>query len=156
MLKTNKVGNPKRYSWNELRMNFPRKLPHYKERETRTIKKFIELGILPGDYIFDFRLPYELSDTEKLYSASEQRMLIALKSMRLDAVVETKDCIWVLEACNGLELSYTGKLIGYADIYKELYKPDLPVKLGVIGLKENTMARRALERMGVKIWLVTI
>ena len=155
MLNAAKIGNPKRYTFNELRTNFPHELPHYKIGETRTIKRFIELGYLPGDYVFDFRLPYQLTDTEKLYSESEQRMMINLKSMRIDAVVETAEAIWILEVCRGLELSYTGKLIGYTDIYKQLYKPSKPIKMGVVGLDDNVMARGALERMGVKVWLVS-
>lgn len=154
MLNVPKVGKPKRYSWKELVTAFPAKLPHYKVRETETLRRFVKLGYLPGDYIFDFRLPYELTAAEKMLSEAEQRMMINLKSMRIDAVVETADEIWILEVCKGLELSYTGKLLGYTDLYKEIFHPSKPVKMGVVGIEDDIMARRALERMGMKIWIV--
>jgi len=149
-----KVGAHKRYTFDELKKVFPPSLPHYKENETRIIKRFIELNILDGDYVFDFRLPYELSEREKLFSESEQRMMINLKSMRIDAVVKRHDEIWIIEVAKGLELSYTGKLLGYTHLYKELYRPAVPVKMGVVAVDDNSMARRALEQMGVKVWIV--
>ena len=156
MLNAEKIGRPKRYSSKELKTNFPSSLPHYKEKEVEILKRFINLDLLPGDYVFDFRLPYELTEPEKLLPESEQRMMMALKSMRIDAVVERPEEIWILEVAKGLELSYTGKLLGYTNIYKELYHPGVPVKMGVVAIEDNTMARRALEQMGIKVWLVKI
>lgn len=154
LLKNPKVGKPKRYSFQELLTKFPDKLPHYKVKEVETLKRFITLNLLPGDYTFDFRLPYELTEAEKLMEESMQRMFINLKSMRIDAVVETEDNIWILEVAKGLELSYTGKLLGYTDLYREIFGAPKPLKMGVVARDDNPMARRALERMGVKIWIV--
>lgn len=154
MLSSPKIGNPKKYTFAELKTAFPSKLPHYKVKEVETLKTFIKLDLLPGDYTFDFRLPYELTEAEKLLSESEQRMMINLKSMRIDAVVERADEIWILEVAKGLELSYTGKLLGYADIYKTKYGDGRPVKMGVVAHDDNVMARGALVRMGVKIWII--
>jgi len=150
------VGKNLKISWEELRRNFPITLPHYKTKEIQTIKKFIELELLPGDYSFDVRLPYELSEREKMTSLGEQRMFKALKSMRIDAVVETPDEIWILEVAKGLELSSTGKLLGYTDLYREIFRPTKRLRMGIVAIDENLMARRALERMNVKIWLVSI
>jgi len=150
------VGKNLKLTWAQLTEKFPRKLPHYKENETKTIKRFIELGYLPGDYSFDVRLPYQLSERELKLGEGERRMMRALKSMRIDAVVEAKDVIWVLEVCRGLELSYTGKILGYTNLYKDIFKPDKPLKMGVVGLQDDVLARRALEQMGVKIWIVKI
>lgn len=150
------VGMNLKLSWEELRTKFPSSLPHYKKNEIETLKRFVELGILPGDYSFDVRLPYELTEREKVLPEPEQRMMMALKSMRIDAVVETAGEVWILEVCKGLELSYTGKLLGYTDLYKEIFMPTKPIRMGVVGIDENTMARRALEGRGIKVWLIKI
>jgi len=150
-----KVGYNLKLSWQQLKTAFPVSLPHYKKNEVQTIKRFVQLGYLPGDYSFDVRLPYELTERENVLSEPEQRMMMALKSMRIDAVVETPAEIWIIEVCKGLELSYTGKLLGYTDLYKEIFKPTKPIRMGVVGIDENTMARRALENMGVTVWLVS-
>jgi len=151
-----KIGTHLKKTWNELKAMFPPSLPHYKVKEVETLKQFVKLGALPGDYSFDVRLPYELSEREKSLHPTEQRMMMFLKSMRIDAVVETDKEIWILEVAKGLELSYTGKLLGYTDLYKEIFKPTKPLRMGVVAVNDNTMARRALERMGVKIWIVSI
>ena len=151
-----KIGRPKRYTFKELKTSFPAKLPHYKEKETIILKRFIELNLLPGDYVFDFRLPYVLTEREQEISESEQRMMINLKSMRIDAVVKTPTDVWIIEVAKGLELSYTGKLLGYAYLYREMYKPGLPVHMGVVAVKDNVLARRALEHMGTKIWILEV
>ena len=155
MLNAPKVGKPRRYSFHELRTAFPKRLPHYKIKETEILNRFIKLGHLVGDYVFDFRLPYELTEGEKLLPVEEQRMLVSLKSMRIDAVVETPNEIWIVEVAKGLELSYTGKLLGYTLLYKKLFKPMKPIKMAVVAVKDNVMARWALEELGTKIWIVS-
>jgi len=142
------------YSWEQLKTAFPTSLPHYKEREVDTLRRFVDGNYLPGSYSFDVRLPYEPTPAEKLLTNYELKMIIALKSMRIDAVVETPNEIWILEVANNLQLSYTGKLIGYADLYKRIYQPTKPVKMGVVALEDSPLAREALERMGIKIWIV--
>lgn len=151
-----KIGKPVTYTSEWLKLHFPIKLPHYKTREVQTIKKFVMSDILPGIYSFDVRLPYELTVKEKLLAPEEQRMMLALKSMRIDAIVETPDELWVLEVTRGLELSYTGKLLGYAHLYRKLFKPTKEIKMGIVALEDNPLARSALEDMGVKIWFVKI
>ena len=151
-----KVGTHLEMTWQQLKTNFPPSLPHYKELERKTIQKFVELQILPGKYTFDFRLPYELSQKELQTTPQEQRMFKYLKSMRIDVVVETPKEIWIIEVAKSLQLSYTGKILGYTDLYKEIYKPTLPVRMAVVATEDKPQARRALEHMNVKIWMVTI
>lgn len=155
-LRIPKVGKPKIYTWSELKRAFPAKLPHYKKIEMEELKRFVDLNILPGDYVFDFRIPYQLTESEKLLSESEQRMLIALKSFRIDALVETKDEVWVLEVCRGSKLSYTGKLIGYSVLYRDQFKPAKRIRMGIITLEENIMIMKALEMLGISYFKVTI
>ncbi|KYK27418.1 hypothetical protein AYK26_06965 [Euryarchaeota archaeon SM23-78] len=156
MIDKTKIGMNYTLTWQQLKTNFPNSLPHYKKKEVETIKRFVQLSILPGTYSFDVRLPYELTDREKNLPEPEQKMMISLKSMRIDAIIETNNEIWIIEVCKGLELSYTGKILGYTDLYKTIFKPNKPVKMGVVGIDDNVLARRALENMGIKIWLVSI
>lgn len=150
------IGKPIKYSFDKLLTVFPKKLPHYKEIEVETLKKFVDLNFLPGDYSFDVRIPYELTEEEKKLAEEEKRMIINLKSMRIDAVVETADEVWILEVAKNIKLSYTGKLEGYAFLYKKIYKPTKPVKKGVVALVDSKMAREALEHMDTKIWIVKL
>lgn len=142
------------FSWQQLKTEFPERLPHYKEQEINTIKVFIDGNYLPGKYTFNVHLPYEPTEKEKMLTKNELKMIIALKSMRIDLIAETGTDVWVLEVAKNLKLSYTGKLLGYAHLYNKIFKPTKPLRMGVIAREDDVLARDALEAQKIKIWIV--
>jgi len=142
------------FTWAQLKEKFPERLPHYKELEIVTIRIFIDGNYLPGKYTFNKHIPYQPNEKEKLLTDQELRMIIALKSMRIDLIVETIENVWVMEVAKNLKLSYTGKLLGYTHLYNRMFKPKKPLRMGVIAREEDVLSREALEAQGIKIWIV--
>jgi len=127
------------------------KYPHFKPIETQIAKKFLRKYRIPGNYIFDFRLPVELPPRVELYPPEVRRALRALKARRLDIVIETKELDYLVEIKVRANAYGIGQLLAYREIYTTKVKPGKPTQLLLVCEESDKDIEEVAKRFGITI-----
>jgi hypothetical protein len=77
-----------------------------------------------------------------------------LTRLRIDAVGETKDEIWIFEVKHKIGRSALGQLIEYGDWYVHDFRPEKPVRLAAVGRETDPSTMESFRRRGMYIFLV--
>jgi len=135
-------------------MVLPRKFPHMRPAEAELMRKFHLKDILRGTWSYDVKLYPELPLRAKEWSESEKRMWLELHALRIDAVCETIDTIWLIEVKEKLSPIAVGELEIYEPLYLEQYSPTKPVKKMIVTGVDNPLIRPLLKAKGITLHLV--
>ena len=77
-----------------------------------------------------------------------------LTKLRIDAVGETKNEIWVFEVKYRAGRSALGQLIAYADWFMYEYSPKKPLRLAVVCRQVDNNMIEPFRRRGIEIFIV--
>jgi len=83
-----------------------------------------------------------------------RRMMIQLTQLRIDAVGETKDAIWIFEIKIRAGMSAIGQLISYAEWYRKQYNPEKPIRLAVVAEFYDPNVEVIYATRGIRLFLV--
>ncbi len=106
-----------------------KRYPHFKPIETEIAKMFIRKYKIPGDYIFDFRLPVEEIPRWRSYPEYIQRAIRSLKARRIDIVIRDKEMTYLVEVKDRLNAQCIGQLLVYREIYSKKVEYGKPIGL---------------------------
>jgi len=84
-----------------------------------------------------------------------RRMAEAITKLRIDAVIERVDEIWIIEIKEKASLSAVGQLITYSNYYTKEFKPMKPVNVGVICDYFNPSIIDICEQYSIAIFKVS-
>ena len=127
------------------------KYPHFKPIETQIAKKFLRKFRIPGNYIFDFRLPVELPPRVEEYPPEVRRALRSLKARRLDIVIETKEMDYLIEIKERANAYGIGQLLAYKEIYTTKVKPGRLVQLLLVCEESDPDIERVAKSFGITV-----
>jgi len=130
------------------------KFKHFQAGEVAAVERFQAKGYLVGEYRFDVPLRTITKEQEMLVIPVERASYLYRSSKKIDLVVETWAAIWIIEVKWKVRPSAVGQLIVYRDMYKELFQPAKPIKLGIIAALDDISTRKVAEKMGFTIWIV--
>ena len=116
------------------------KIPPYYYERYRYLKKMAEV---------DPKYKEELRVVEATIKSFE-----ALTKLRIDAVGETKDAIWIFEVKPRAGRSALGQLLSYAYWYEKQYKPRKVIKLAVVCTAVDTNLIPLYDKYGIYIFNV--
>jgi hypothetical protein len=77
-----------------------------------------------------------------------------LRAKRIDLVVKEDTKHWVIEITPKLSKAAIGGVEVYRDLYKEQYRPNLPVAVGVVVEVDDPAYRPYCEKANIKVWIV--
>jgi len=110
----------------------PTLYPHMKAHESAIWERFLEVA--PWT-VRSIRYDVRLGRGAEAPAGSPdwvQRMVWALSTKRVDAVVETQDATILVEVKDRASLSAVGQLLGYLALYVEQYKPQRRMRLALV------------------------
>lgn len=82
------------------------------------------------------------------------RMVAAVTTPRIDAVVYRKSEIWLMEIKEIVNLATLGQLLTYEHYFIQEYKPMKPVKLGVVASDYKIAVEEVLSRYNVTMFII--
>jgi len=127
------------------------KYPHFKRIETEIAKRFIRKFRIPGNYIFDFRLPVELPPRIEQYPPNVRRALRALKARRIDIVIETPELDYLVEIKTRANAYGVGQLLAYNEIYTTKVKPGRRTQLLLVCEVADIYMKKACKALGITL-----
>ena len=93
-------------------------------------------------------------EAEIILTEAEKRNIIERHAMRIDAVVYTDSCIWLLEVKDRVRKSAIGQLLVYKEWFEKNYRPVLPIRLAIVAAVDDVMVRAVAEKLGIQVFLV--
>jgi hypothetical protein len=130
------------------------KYPHMGPEESAIWTDFLRKTDLEFvDIRYDVRVgppnvPPHMMDLAKATGLDE------LTRIRIDAVGETKDEIWIFEVKHKIGRSALGQLLEYGDWYVHDFSPTKHVRLAAVGRVTDPSTEESFRRRGMFIFLV--
>ena len=139
-----------------LERHFVLRFKHFKPREAEIAYVAYQLGLLPGNCIFNYLLhpperPRRLWETEKEYLLWK-----FLRAKEIDAVCETDNEIYIIEFKDRARPSGIGQLLTYRELYIQQEKPRKPVKLRYIVGEGDPQVEETCKRLGIEVYVLDI
>jgi len=103
---------------------------------------------------WDVHLEVQEVEIPAHWTKKDMRLYHALYDKRIDLVVHSDDSIWVMEITPKLSKMAIGGCLAYKDLYEKQFKPDLPVKMGIIVEVDDPNYHSTLEKLDIRLWVV--
>ena len=122
----------------------------------------VRIGIanVPKHYLERYEQLKKLAEIDPRYK-EELRVVeatiksyAALTKLRIDAVGETEDAIWIFEVKPRAGRSALGQLLAYGYWYQVEYQPRKPIKLAVVCIAVDHNMKALFERYGIYVFNV--
>jgi hypothetical protein len=135
-------------------LKLPKRIPHLKPEEMRVWERFAASNIISGKVYADVHLKPPDIPKPAFATPEEWAWYAYLKSPRIDAVIETSDCIYVVQVKDWLRQSAIGEVQFYYYHYINEFKPTKPVKMMIVAGRDNPKVREVCEKLGILVYIV--
>ena len=112
------------------------------------------MRILDGEYIYDVHLDVPDLVFPDWYTEKEIQMWKTLRAKRIDLVVKQPDRHWVIEITPKLSKAAVGGCLFYRELYKEQYKPGVPVFCAVVCEVDDPAYHIITKKESIRVWVV--
>jgi len=109
---------------------------------------------LPGKYEWDVHLTVEEPEIPAWWTKTDVKIYHGLWDKRIDLVVHNTHAIWIMEITPKVSKAAIGGCLAYQELYEKQFKPDLPVKLGIIVEMDDPNYHSTLKKLGIQLWVV--
>lgn len=83
-----------------------------------------------------------------------QAVFESLTRLRIDAVGYRPGVVWLFEVKPFAGIGTVGQLIGYGELYIKDWRPEVPVRLGVVTDRFQPAVGEVFRSEGIEVWLV--
>jgi hypothetical protein len=127
---------------------------HLKADEKAIAKRFVESGVLPGEYVYDLALESPDVVFPAHWTKQDFEHWSGLRAKRIDIVVHAPAAEWILEVTPKLSKAAIGGVITYRELYMRQFKPVFPVHLGIVVEVDDLAYHETCRRYGITLWVV--
>ena len=134
------------------------KLPvkHYKPRELQLAYLAVQMKILRGRCVFNYRLEPPLRPRRPGESEEEYLWWQFLRSKEIDAVCFEGDTAYIVEFKDRARPSGVGQLLTYRDLFLEQTKWRGKVKLYYIVGEGDPQVEEVCKRLGIEVFVLGV
>jgi len=122
--------------------------------EREIAERFIAKKIITGKYSFQYRLPTEYKPIPKELLPEERRMILALRELKIDILIETPTLDYICEVKRQTDTRMLGQLETYRNIYVTKVKPGRAVQLVAIVEAEDPTLKAVFAERGIRVIVV--
>jgi hypothetical protein len=130
-------------------MSAPVKIRHFKEHELAQAQRFMERGVLQGEWAFSVPLETETSRKVLERDPATPFWLRYSWMMKIDAVVRMPGKVALVEFDVRPRFSTLSQIQYYALLYEEQYNPGVPLELWLVYGRPSPDVLRQARRMGI-------
>jgi len=122
--------------------------------ERLTAERWIKGGWLKGVYKFGVVLhtPHSLRMARSEDPLVRKEAVLA--AWKIDIVVETRDEVWIIQVSDKPRDSAISRLLKYKFEYEKQYKPEKPVRLGLVAAVDDVAFHGYMRELGITWWIV--
>jgi len=122
--------------------------------ERATMRRFLDLKLLGGRYGFGVLLDTPASKRIRARGGRFYEGEAKLAMWKIDAVCHTPAAVWILQVSDMPRDSAIAKLLKYKQAYKEQYKPDKMIRLGLIAAVDRPEYHPVMLEHDIRWWIV--
>ena len=127
---------------------------HLKKDEKAIAERWVRQIPIQGPREYDVHLAVEEPETPAWWTKKDIKIYHGLWDKRIDLVVHSDTAIWIMEVTPKLSKAAVGGCQVYKELYEKQFKPELPVKLGIIVEMDDPNYHSTLEKLEIKLWVV--
>jgi len=109
---------------------------------------------IQGKREYDVHLQVKEPETPAWWTKQDIKIYHGLWDKRIDLVVHADAAIWIIEITPKLSKAAVGGCEVYKELYEKQFKPELPVKMGIIVEMDDPNYHSTLEKLDIKLWVV--
>jgi len=95
-----------------------------------------------------------LPELPAYWSKREVQLYAHSRHKRIDLVVHADDTIWIMEITPLLSKPAIGGCLAYKDMYEKQFKPEKPVRCGIIVEVDDPAYHDTLKNLDIELWVV--
>jgi len=114
----------------------------------------VNLVPIQGQREWDVHLEVPLPELPAYWTKNDIKRYAFSRHKRIDLVVHADKEIWIMEITPLLSKAAVGGCQVYKDLYEKQYKPDKPVRLGIIVGVDDPAYHSTLENNNISLWVV--
>jgi len=127
---------------------------HLKEKERQIATRWVRKVPIQGKQEWDVHLKVKEPEIPAWGTKTDVKTYHDLLDKRIDLVVHARDAIWIMEITPKVSKAAIGGCLAYQELYEKEFKPDLPVKLGIIVEMDDPNYHSTLEKLEIALWVV--
>lgn len=109
---------------------------------------------IQGNREYDVHLDVPLPEIPAHWTKQDLKRYSDLVSKRIDLVVHSPDAIWIMEITPKVSKASVGGCLAYRDLYIKQFKPEKPVKCGIIVEMDDPAYHDTLKNNEIALWVV--
>jgi len=109
---------------------------------------------IQGNREYDVHLEVPLPELPAYWTKRDIERYSFSRHKRIDLVVHADDAIWIMEITPLLSKAAVGGCQVYKELYEKQFKPDLPVKMGIIVEVDDPAYHSTLKNNNISLWVV--
>lgn len=127
---------------------------HLKKDEKAIAKRFRAHHYFPGEWVYDVHLDVPIPKLPAWWTKHDREVYGDLRAKRIDLLIKGPDDIWIMEITPKLSKPAVGGCLVYRDLYKKQFKPNLPVRVGIIVEVDDPAYHKTCKDLGISWWVV--
>lgn len=127
---------------------------HLKKEEKAIAERWVKAVPIQGLREYDVHLAVSEVKIPDYWTKSHIKQYHGLWDKRIDLVVHAWDAIWIMEITPKLSKAAIGGCQVYKELYEKEFKPNLPVKMGIIVEMDDPNYHSMLEKLKIRLWVV--
>jgi len=126
---------------------------HLKKDEKAIAKRFRARYYFPGEWVYDQHLDVPAVALPAWWTKKDRESFADLKAKRIDLLIKGPEEHWIMEITPKLSKPAVGGCLVYRDLYIKQFKPDVPVKLGIVVEVDDPAYHSTCVKSGIS-WFV--
>lgn len=127
---------------------------HLKAEEKEIARRWTDLVPIQGRREWDVHLEVPLPELPAWWTKRDIERYSFSRHKRIDLVVHGFEYIWIMEITPLLSKPAIGGCQVYQDLYIKQFKPEKPVKLGIIVEVDDPAYHDTLKKLNIELWVV--
>jgi len=127
---------------------------HLKADEKEIAKRWVAQVPIQGRREYDIKLDVPLLDIPDWWTKKDIENWQSLRAKRIDMVVHAADAIWIMEITPKLSKAAVGGCQLYKSMYELQFKPEKPVKMGIIVEVDDPAYHPVCKALRIRYWVV--
>ena len=131
-----------------------REYSHLKADEKTIAIRWVNQVPIQGRREWDVHLDVPRVEVPDYWTKKDIANYESLVAKRIDLVVHSSDAVYIMEITPKLSKAAIGGCMAYKDLYEKQFKPDLPVKMGIIVEVDDPAYHSTLKNNDIRLWVV--
>jgi len=130
------------------------KYPHMRQWEEAVMEKYHDKVGMVGEWSYDVPLKVRHDPVDPYRTDNENFLWQRITAVRIDAVCERKNIIYIIEVKDRNRPSAVGQVLTYLTLYQEQFAPQKPLQGVILTTRSNLDMLHVCSVFNIEVWVV--